>query len=103
MLLPGVNMEEAPRLLELAQEMRVAGVKFARPVREGQAVIHKVAVEGDYWSAFNRIVEHAAEIRYQRLLLFFDPLASICSASNNRRPADSGGSRPIFANATTQN
>jgi radical SAM protein with 4Fe4S-binding SPASM domain len=76
-VLPGINMEEAPLLLDLAQKLRVAGAKFARPVREGQAIVHKVAVEGDYWTAFKRIVDHATEIRYKRMLLFFDPLAHL--------------------------
>jgi radical SAM protein with 4Fe4S-binding SPASM domain len=76
-VLPGINMEEAPLLLDLAQRLRVAGAKFARPVREGQAVIHGVNIEGDYWTAFKRIVEHARAIRYKRLLLFFDPLAHL--------------------------
>jgi radical SAM protein with 4Fe4S-binding SPASM domain len=76
-LLPGVNMDEAPLLLDLAQKLRVAGAKFARPVREGQAIIHKVVVDGDYFGTFKRIVEHATEIRYRRLLLFFDPLAHL--------------------------
>jgi radical SAM protein with 4Fe4S-binding SPASM domain len=34
-------------------------------------------VQGDYWSAFKRIVDHAAQIRYKRLLMFFDPLAHL--------------------------
>jgi radical SAM protein with 4Fe4S-binding SPASM domain len=76
-VLPGLNMDEAPQLLDLVQQLRVAGAKFARPVREGQAIVHKVAIEGDYWTAFKKIVDHAAEIRYKRLLMFFDPLAHL--------------------------
>lgn len=76
-VLPGINLEEAPLLLDLVQQLRVAGAKFARPVREGQAILHNVNVDGDYWSAFSRIVEHANEIGYKRLLLFFDPLAHL--------------------------
>jgi len=76
-VLPGVNMDEAPLLLDLVQRLKVAGAKFARPVREGQAVLHQIGVEGDYWSAFKRIVEHAGTIKYKRLLMFFDPLAHL--------------------------
>jgi radical SAM protein with 4Fe4S-binding SPASM domain len=76
-VLPELNMDEAPQLLDLVQRLRVAGAKFARPVREGQAIVHKVSIEGDYWTAFKKIVDHAAEIRYKRLLLFFDPLAHL--------------------------
>jgi radical SAM protein with 4Fe4S-binding SPASM domain len=76
-LLPGINMEEAPRLLDLARKLKVAGAKYARPVKEGQAVVHAIKIQGDYWGAFNRIVDHANEIRYKRLLLFFDPLAHL--------------------------
>src|SRR5262249_52319542 len=70
-LLPNINMEEAPQLLDLVRKLKVAGAKYARPVREGQAVIHKIRIEGDYWSAFKRILDHANEIRYKRLLMFF--------------------------------
>jgi len=74
-LLPEINMEEAPMLLELARELRVAGVKFARPVNEGQARANRLQIAGDYWATYRRILAHAGEIGYKRLLLFFDPLA----------------------------
>jgi len=76
-VLPGVNLEEAPLLLDLVQQLKVAGAKFARPVREGQAILHQVEVRGDYWSIFKRIVDHAGQIHYKRLLMFFDPLAHL--------------------------
>jgi radical SAM protein with 4Fe4S-binding SPASM domain len=76
-VLPELNMDEAPQLLDLVQQLRVGGAKFARPVREGQAIVHKVSIEGDYWTAFKRIVDHATEINYKRMLLFFDPLAHL--------------------------
>jgi radical SAM protein with 4Fe4S-binding SPASM domain len=84
-VLPGVNMEEAPRLLDLVQQLRVAGAKFARPVRQGQAIIHNVEVEGDYWSTFKRIVDYASEIKYKRLLMFFDPLAHLLRVEEPRK------------------
>ena len=74
-LLPGINIDEAPLLLDLVQRLRVAGAKFARPLREGQARENAVNMDGDYWGAFVRILSHAQSIRYRRLLLFFDPLA----------------------------
>jgi radical SAM protein with 4Fe4S-binding SPASM domain len=76
-LLPGINMDEAPLLLDLARRLKVAGVKYARPVREGQAVIHNISVQGDYHGTFQRILDHANKIRYRRLLMFFDPLAHL--------------------------
>jgi radical SAM protein with 4Fe4S-binding SPASM domain len=84
-VLPEINMEEAPMLLDLVQKLRVAGAKFARPVREGQAVRRKITIEGDYWSAFKRIVEHGNEIRYKRLLMFFDPLAHLLPIEEPKR------------------
>ena len=97
-------MSEAPQLLDLAQRLGVAGAKFARPVREGQALIHNVAIEGDYWTALNRIVDHATGIRYKRLLMFFDPLAHLLRVQDHPPgPRDCGGWRPICASATTPN
>jgi radical SAM protein with 4Fe4S-binding SPASM domain len=84
-LLPGINLEEAPSLLDLARKLKVAGVKFARPVREGQAVLHGVRVDGDYLGTFRRIIEHANAIRYRRLLLFFDPLAHLLPLQEPRK------------------
>jgi radical SAM protein with 4Fe4S-binding SPASM domain len=84
-LLPGLNLEEAPYLLDLARDLRVAGVKFARPVREGQAVFHGIRVQGDYMGTFRRILDHAKAIRYKRLLLFFDPLAHLLELENRRK------------------
>ena len=84
-LLPNINMEEAPQLLDLVRKLKVAGAKYARPVREGQAVIHKIRIEGDYWGAFKRILDHANEIRYKRLLMFFDPLAHLLPIEEPKR------------------
>ena len=84
-LLPGINLEEAPSLLDLARKLKVAGVKFARPVREGQAALHGVRVDGDYLGTFRRIIEHANAIRYRRLLLFFDPLAHLLPLQQPRQ------------------
>lgn len=74
-LLPGLNTDGAPFLLDLARDLDAAGVKFARPVRHGQAVLHGISVRGEYWDTFLRILRHAQEIRFRRLLFFFDPLA----------------------------
>ncbi len=74
-LLPDVNLDEAPRLLDLTRTLGVAGAKFARPVCAGQAERHSAAGAADYWGAFRRILEHARAIRYRRPLLLFDPLA----------------------------
>lgn len=90
-VLPGLNMEEAPQLLDLVQKLEVAGAKFARPVREGQAVLHQIGVEGDYWSAFKRILEHAGRIEYKRLLMFFDPLAHLLPIEEPRHTKGLGG------------
>jgi radical SAM protein with 4Fe4S-binding SPASM domain len=76
-LLPGINLDEAPLLLDLARRLKVAGVKFARPVREGQAALHGIRVDGDYLGTFRKIIDHANATRYRRLLLFFDPLAHL--------------------------
>ncbi|HEY9721189.1 MAG TPA: radical SAM protein [Oscillatoriaceae cyanobacterium] len=74
-LLPGVNLDEAPTLLDLVERMNLSGAKFARPILQGQAIKHAVAVEGDYLATFRKIVRHAHETNYKRALLFFDPLA----------------------------
>jgi radical SAM protein with 4Fe4S-binding SPASM domain len=74
-LLPGINMEEAPHMLDLVQRLKLAGVKFARPIREGQALINGVDTEGDFWATYQLILDHAESIRYRRFLFFFDPLA----------------------------
>lgn len=74
-LLPGVNLAEAPTLLDLVTELDLAGAKFARPILQGQAIKHAIAVEGDYLAAFREIVRHAHDTAYKRALLFFDPLA----------------------------
>ncbi len=84
-LLPGINMEEAPQLLDLVRKLNVAGAKFARPVRLGQAVLNEVRTEGNYWSIFKNILDHAQEIRYKRLLLFFDPLAHLLPMEEYQR------------------
>jgi radical SAM protein with 4Fe4S-binding SPASM domain len=79
-LLPGVNLDEAPALLGLANELGVAGVKFARPIEAGQAernALGRERREGELWDTFMAIVAHAQAIDYQRLLLFFDPLAHL--------------------------
>lgn len=86
-LLPGINLEEAPLLLDLARKLRVAGVKFARPVNEGQAALHGVRVQGDYLGTFRRILDHANAIRYKRLLLFFDPLAHLLPLEEPKKVA----------------
>jgi mycofactocin biosynthetic radical S-adenosylmethionine protein MftC len=86
-LLPGINMEEAPTLLDLARTLRVAGVKFARPVREGQAAVNAIRIQGDYLGTFRRILDHAQAIRYRRLLLFFDPLAHLLPVEASRKVA----------------
>jgi len=74
-LLPGINVDEAPAFLDLVRQLGVAGAKFARPLFEGQARANRLAVDGAYWDVFQRILGHAQLIRYRRLLLFFDPLA----------------------------
>lgn len=84
-LLPEINLDEAPFLLDLARKLKVAGVKFARPVREGQAALHGINVDGDYLGTFQRIIEHASAIRYRRLLLFFDPLAHLLPLQQPRK------------------
>jgi radical SAM protein with 4Fe4S-binding SPASM domain len=84
-LLPGVNIDEAPALLDLANQLEVAGVKFARPIDEGQASANDVATEGDHWSTFVRILTHAKAIDYRRLLLFFDPLAHLLPVEHPRQ------------------
>jgi radical SAM protein with 4Fe4S-binding SPASM domain len=83
-LLPAFNLEEAPLLLDLARSLRVGGVKFARPLEDGQARINGLEVQGAYWQTFRRIVDHANEIRYRRMLLFFDPLAHLLPVSEPR-------------------
>ena len=87
-LLPGINLGEAPALLDLAEQLGVAGVKYARPVEEGQVVQQGVEVEGDFYGTFQRIVAHASARAYRRLLLFFDPLAHLLPVSNQ---ADAAG------------
>ena len=84
-VLPGINMEEAPLLLDLVQDLKVAGAKFARPVREGQAVLHQIGIQGDYWGTFKRILDHANEIKFKRLLMFFDPLAHLLPVEEPKR------------------
>jgi radical SAM protein with 4Fe4S-binding SPASM domain len=84
-ILPGLNMDEAPLLLDLVQKLKVAGAKFARPVREGQAVIRRIGVQGDYWGTFKRILDHANEIKFKRLLMFFDPLAHLLPIEEPKR------------------
>jgi radical SAM protein with 4Fe4S-binding SPASM domain len=84
-LLPEINMEEAPLLLDLARELKVAGVKYARPVKEGQAKLNALPVEGAYWETFCRILDHAKSTRYKRLLMFFDPLAHNLPLAERRR------------------
>lgn len=74
-LLPGVNLEEAPQLLDLVVAHRAVGAKFARPVREGAMIRSGWPVEGDYWQVFREILEHARRIRYRRFLFIADPLA----------------------------
>lgn len=76
-LLPGINMEEAPRLLDLVKELRVAGAKYARPIRDGQMAAHDIKTQGDFWETFQNIVGYANQIHYRRLLFFFDPLAHL--------------------------
>lgn len=74
-LLPGINDVESHRLLDLVRHLGVAGAKFARPVCAGQALAAGLVCEGDHWSTFRAILEHAQAIRYRRLLLVLDPLA----------------------------
>lgn len=79
-LLPGINSDEAPRLLDLTRELNVAGAKFARPIRDGQALLNGITTEGDFWSMYLAILAHARSIGYQRMLMFFDPLAHLLPA-----------------------
>lgn len=81
-LLPEANLDEAPRLLDLTRTLGVAGAKFARPVRAGEAARHGLAGAADYWDAYRRILAHAREIRYRRPLLLFDPLAHRLAADH---------------------
>jgi radical SAM protein with 4Fe4S-binding SPASM domain len=81
-LLPGINLDEAPALLDLADQLGVAGVKYARPVEEGQVVQQGVRTDGDYFGTFQRVLAHADARGYRRLLLFFDPLAHLLPVSN---------------------
>ena len=74
-LLPGVNLEEAPHLLDLVVAHRAVGAKFARPVREGAMIRSGWPVEGDYWQVFRDILAHARRTRYRRFLFISDPLA----------------------------
>jgi radical SAM protein with 4Fe4S-binding SPASM domain len=93
-LLPGVNLAEAPALLDLATQLGVAGVKFARPIEAGQAPKNGLgheAREGDFWKTFLAIVQHAHATDYQRLLLFFDPLAHLLPVVTPQASATLGG------------
>lgn len=74
-LLPDLNLEESPQLLDLSRQLRVIGVKFQRLVERGHAR-RNLATEGQFHQTMIRILEHAAEIRYKRLLMFFEPLAN---------------------------
>lgn len=86
-LLPGVNMQEAPELLDLAQNLKVAGVKFARPISGGQLLKNHLSVHADYLETFRQIISHGKSISYRRMLLFFDPLAHILPVQNQKSVA----------------
>jgi radical SAM protein with 4Fe4S-binding SPASM domain len=76
-LLPGINLEESPALLDRVRQWKVAGAKFARPVQRGQASVHGLELQADYLETFRRILAHAEQTGYRRLLMFFDPLAHL--------------------------
>jgi radical SAM protein with 4Fe4S-binding SPASM domain len=76
-LLPEVNLDEAPKLLDLARSKGIAGAKFARPIAAGRAVRNQVRLAGDYWDAYRGVLAHAQATRPGRLLMFLDPLAHL--------------------------
>lgn len=73
-LIPDLNLQEAPMLLDLSRELKVWGVKYQRLVERGHAAL-SLQTQGEFHQAFVRILEHAAAIKYRRLLMFFEPLA----------------------------
>ncbi len=75
-LLPGINIDEAPLLLNLAQELGVAGVKFSRPVYEGNAC-YNISYNAGFIETFVNILKHGRKRHYRRLLFFCDPLAHV--------------------------
>ncbi len=73
-LLPGINIDEAPLLLNLAQELGLAGVKFSRPLYEGNV---NISYDAGFIGAFVNILKHGQKRHYRRLLFFCDPLAHV--------------------------
>ena len=86
-LMPTINMAEAPLLLDLARVLKVGGVKFARIVPEGRARANRLRTQGDYWDAYLRILDHAQSIRYKRLLFILDPLVRLLKVQNPKATA----------------
>lgn len=73
-LLPDHNLQESHLLLDLSRSLRVWGVKYQRVIPRGHAALN-LETRGEFHQAFVRILEHAAAIKYKRLLMLFDPLA----------------------------
>ena len=76
-LRPGGNMETAHLMLDLACNLDVAGVKFARLVPAGQVVTNGLQTNGDFGEAYTRILAHARQSEYARYLLFLDPAVEV--------------------------
>lgn len=73
-LFPDHNLQECHLLLDLARSLGVWGAKYQRVIQRGHAALN-LKTHGEFHQAFVRILEHAAAIKYKRLLMFFDPLA----------------------------
>ncbi len=73
-MIPGRNLDEIPRLLDLSRELGVAGIKVQRVIARGQAA-GGLETQGDFHRVLVALLEHAVAIRYKRPIMLFDPLA----------------------------
>ncbi len=84
-LIPEMNTDEAPEVLQLVKSAGVAGVKFARLLLQGQARQSFQQSSHDYLDTFRRIVKSSEACKYRGFLFFFDPLASMLQEEITKR------------------
>ncbi len=73
-MIPGHNLGEIPRLLDLSRQLGVWGIKVQRVVPRGHAA-RGLVTRGDFHQTLVALLERAVSIRYRRLIMLFDPLA----------------------------
>lgn len=76
-LIPGLNIQEAPAMVDLAGELGVAGLKLARPVEAGRMVSNQLGTKGQFWDTYLAVLKRMRQSNYRGILLLMDPMASL--------------------------